>query len=86
MPKGAWQRLSAGPGTRRWTIEESFQAAKGLAGVDNHQAGRWLAWRCWTLLAMLAHAYSRSSPRPNAEHPAPGELITLTRDPTPVTS
>jgi SRSO17 transposase len=51
---------------RRWTIEESFQAGKGLAGLDDHQLRRWLPWRRWTLLAMLAHACSRSSPRPNA--------------------
>jgi SRSO17 transposase len=41
---------------RRWTVEESFQAGKGLAGLDEHQVRRWLPWRRWTLLAMLAHA------------------------------
>jgi hypothetical protein len=41
---------------RRWTIEESFQGGKGLAGLDEHQVRRWLPWRRWTLLAMLAHA------------------------------
>ena len=41
---------------RRWTIEENFQGGKGLAGLDEHQVRRWLPWRRWTLLAMLAHA------------------------------
>jgi hypothetical protein len=41
---------------RRWTIEESFLASKSLAGLDEHQVGRWLAWRRWTLLAMRVHA------------------------------
>ena len=41
---------------RRWTIEESFQGGKGLAGLDEHQVRRWLPWRRWTLLAMLAYA------------------------------
>ena len=41
---------------RRWTVEEAFQAGKGLAGLDEHQVRRWTSWRRWTLLAMLAHA------------------------------
>ncbi|MFJ3039051.1 hypothetical protein [Streptomyces tendae] len=41
---------------RRWTIEESFQTAKGLARLDEHQVRRWTSWQRWTLLAMLAHA------------------------------
>lgn len=41
---------------RRWAIEESFQASKGLAGLDEHQVRGWRPWRRWTLLAMLAHA------------------------------
>src|SRR3954462_2327758 len=41
---------------RRWTVEECFQRGKGLAGLDEHQLRRWLPWRRWTLLAMLAHA------------------------------
>lgn len=41
---------------RRWTIEESFQTAKGLARLDEHQVRRWTSWQRWTLLAMIAHA------------------------------
>jgi SRSO17 transposase len=64
---------------RRWTIEESFQAAKGLAGLDDHQVRRWLAWRRWTLLAMLAHALlAVIAATERTEHPPPDELIALT--------
>ena len=42
---------------QRWRIEESFQAAKGLAGLDQHQVRRWTSWHRWTTLAMLAHAF-----------------------------
>jgi len=41
---------------RRWSVQESFQGGKGLPGLDEHQVRRWLPWRRWTLLAMLAHA------------------------------
>ena len=41
---------------RRWAIEECFQAAKGLAGLDEHQVRGWTPWRRWSLLAMCAHA------------------------------
>jgi SRSO17 transposase len=42
---------------RRWTTEENFQAAKGLAGLDEHQVRRWASWYRWTTLAMLACAF-----------------------------
>lgn len=41
----------------RWRVEESFQTAKGLAGLDQHQVRRWVSWQRWTILAMLAHAF-----------------------------
>jgi hypothetical protein len=44
---------------RRCTIEEPFQAGKGLAGLDEHEVRRWTLWRRWTLLAMLATNYWR---------------------------
>ena len=50
---------------RRWTVEESFQAGKGLAGLDEHQVRRWTSWRRWTLLAMLAHALLAVIAAPN---------------------
>ncbi|GAA2989394.1 hypothetical protein GCM10010519_23960 [Streptomyces lactacystinicus] len=42
---------------RRWTVEETFQATKGLAGLDEHQVRRWTSWHRWTTLAILAHAF-----------------------------
>ena len=42
---------------QRWRIEESFQAAKGLVGLDQHQVRRWTSWHRWSTLAMLAHAF-----------------------------
>src|SRR5690606_14750193 len=42
---------------RRWTIEEAFQAGKGLCGLDQHQVRTWRSWYRWTTLAMLAHAF-----------------------------
>lgn len=42
---------------QRWRIEESFQTAKGLVGLDQHQVRRWTSWHRWTVLAMFAHAF-----------------------------
>ena len=64
---------------QRWRIEESFQAAKGLVGLDQHQVRRWTSWHRWTTLAMLAHAFlavATAIERDTA--PTPTGLITLT--------
>jgi SRSO17 transposase len=64
---------------RRWTIEESFQAGKGLAGLDEHQVRRWTSWRRWTLLAMIAHALlAVIAANEHTDRPAPDGLIALT--------
>src|SRR4051794_33434973 len=64
---------------RRWTVEESFQGGKGLAGLDEHQVRRWLPWRRWTLLAMLAHALLVVlTAAEHAAAPPPTGLIPLT--------
>lgn len=64
---------------RRWTVEESFQAGKGLAGLDEHQVRGWTSWRRWTLLAMLAHALlAVIAAREHVERPAPAGFIALT--------
>lgn len=64
---------------RRWTVEESFQAGKGLAGLDEHQHRKWLPWRRWTLLAMLAYALlAVITATERAQRPPPGDLIALT--------
>lgn len=49
---------------RRWTVEETFQAAKGLAGLDEHQVRRWTSWHRWVTLAMLAHAFLAATTAP----------------------
>jgi len=64
---------------QRWRIEESFQAAKGLVGLDQHQVRRWTSWHRWTTLAMLAHAFlavATAIERDTA--PTPTGLIMLT--------
>jgi len=64
---------------QRWRIEESFQTAKGLAGIDQHQVRRWRSWHRWTTLAMLAHAFlavATAIERDTA--PTPTGLIALT--------
>ena len=83
VPLGALVQVAG----RRWTVEEDFQAAKGLAGLDQHQVRRWHSWHRWVTLAMLAAAFltitaaaehARQPPRrPDPAHqkrdrPAPG--------------
>jgi hypothetical protein len=64
---------------RRWTVEESFQASKGLAGLDQHQVRRWISWQRWTMLAMLAFAFlAVLAATEQAHQPAPAGLIPLT--------
>jgi SRSO17 transposase len=64
---------------RRWTIEESFQASKGLAGLDEHQVRRWTSWQRWTLLAMIAHALLVViAANEHTDRPAPIGAIPLT--------
>lgn len=41
----------------RWTLEESFQAAKGQVGLDHYQVRSWDGWYRHTTLAMLALAF-----------------------------
>jgi SRSO17 transposase len=40
----------------RWIVEEGFQAAKGQAGLDQHQVRRWQSWHRFTTLALAALA------------------------------
>jgi SRSO17 transposase len=64
---------------QRWRIEESFQTAKGLTGLDQHQVRRWDSWHRWTTLAMLAHAFLAVATAAERQHaPAPAGLIELT--------
>jgi SRSO17 transposase len=64
---------------QRWRIEESFQAAKGLVGLDQHQVRRWRSWYRWTTLAMLAHAFLAVATAAERDaQPTPAGLIALT--------
>ncbi|MGC9669325.1 IS701 family transposase [Planosporangium sp. 12N6] len=38
----------------RWTVEESFQAAKSQVGLDQHQVRRWDSWHRFTIPALTA--------------------------------
>jgi SRSO17 transposase len=64
---------------QRWRIEENFQAAKGLTGLDQHQVRRWNSWQRWTVLAMLAHAFLAVTTAIERDRtPAPQGMIELT--------
>jgi SRSO17 transposase len=41
----------------RWAVEESFEEAKGLVGLDQYEVRKWTAWYRHITLALLAHAY-----------------------------
>ena len=56
---------------QRWRVEENFQAAKRLVGLDQHQVRRWTSWHRWTTLAMLAHAFLAVATASNATTPPP---------------
>ncbi len=65
----------------RWTIEENFQAGKGLTGLDEHQARRWASWYRWVTLAMLAAAaLTIAAALERAHGPGPADQIPLTRN------
>lgn len=60
--------LAAGPGKtslctlakvagKRWAIEESFEEAKGEAGLDEYEVRKWEGWYRHITLSLLAHAY-----------------------------
>jgi SRSO17 transposase len=66
---------------RRWTIEENFQAGKGLTGLDEHQVRRWTSWYRWATLAMLASAFlAVAAATEHARDPGPAGQIPLTRN------
>ena len=41
----------------RWAVEEGFERAKDLVGLDQYEVRRWRAWYRHITLALLAHAY-----------------------------
>lgn len=69
----------------RWTVEETFQSSKTLAGLDEHQVRRWDSWHRWVTLALLAHAFlavaaalERRDHAPADDGTSPNGLIPLT--------
>ncbi|MFF7851692.1 IS701 family transposase [Streptomyces sp. NPDC007910] len=67
-------------GSRR-RVEETFQAGKGLAGLDEHQVRHHTPRSRRVAPAMLAHAFlAVVRADEHARHPAPDELIPLTCD------
>jgi SRSO17 transposase len=65
---------------RRWTVEEDFQASKGLAALDEHQVRRWASWYRWVTLAMLALAFLTIVALAEHAQPPPPGMIPLTRN------
>jgi SRSO17 transposase len=41
----------------RWAVEEGFERAKDLVGLDQYEVRRWGAWYRHMTLTLLAHAY-----------------------------
>jgi SRSO17 transposase len=64
---------------QRWSVEEAFQAGKGLCGLDQHQVRRWRSWYRWATLAMLAHAFLVvAALAERTQRPPPSALIPMT--------
>jgi SRSO17 transposase len=47
----------------RWAIEENFEDAKGMVGLDQYEVRKWAAWDRHITLALLAHAYLAATRR-----------------------
>jgi SRSO17 transposase len=47
----------------RWAIEENFEDAKGMVGLDQYEVRKWDAWYRHVTLALLAHAYLAATRR-----------------------
>ena len=47
----------------RWAIEENFEDAKGMVGLDQYEVRKWGAWYRHVTLALLAHAYLAATRR-----------------------
>jgi SRSO17 transposase len=62
----------------RWRVEESFQAGKGLTGLDEHQVRQYTSWARWTVLAMLAHAFLAILAAEQPAQPDDTDMIPLT--------
>jgi SRSO17 transposase len=47
----------------RWAIEENFEDAKGMVGLDQYEVRKWDAWYRHVTLALLARAYLAATRR-----------------------
>jgi SRSO17 transposase len=56
-PEDTWLEELVGVAGMRWTIEESFEEAKGEVGLDQYEVRRWVGWYRHITLALLAHAF-----------------------------
>jgi len=61
----------------RWRIEETFQGAKELAALDEHQVRTWTSWHRWVTLAMLAYAFLAATRARETDRADP-DMIPLT--------
>ena len=41
----------------RWAVEDGFERATDLVGLDQYEVRRWQPWYRHITLALLAHAY-----------------------------
>lgn len=64
-------RFWCGIAGRRWTVEESFQTAKGLAGLDKHQVRTWTSWYRRTTSALVANLFMAITTAAERASPAP---------------
>ncbi|MET7685619.1 transposase [Streptomyces sp. NPDC005423] len=61
---------------RRWTIEEDFQIAKSVAGLDKGQVTSWTSWHRWSTAALTAYAFlAVATALERAHHP--GDQVRL---------
>ncbi len=72
----------------RWRVEEDFQAAKSLTGLDQGQVTCWNSWHRWSLISLIAAALLSVSTAPHRTAdqthtdetvPAATAMIPLTR-------
>lgn len=70
---------------RRWRVEEDFQAAKSLAGLDEGQVTCWTSWMRWSLISLIAAALlavataQHHADSPDESGAESGPMIALTR-------
>jgi len=71
---------------RRWHVEEDFQAAKSLAGLDQGQVTCWNSWHRWSLISLIAIALlTVSTTAHHTAAPDDDEQVTETTPMIPLT-